>query len=102
MSRKKTEEISPIDLLARAGVTGNTGEIVEAFRDLFLRNSSATLFIWKEKGVDRTLSHDEFRRALIGFKDYICELGLPSHSRIMLISESKPHWCIAFLAIGIA
>jgi long-chain acyl-CoA synthetase len=73
-------------------------DVVRAFRGLLTLDSEKTLFNWREDGVTHHLTCREFRRACIGLKDRLIELGFHPEDRAAILSESSPQWAIAFLS----
>jgi len=59
-----------------------------------------TPFLWrKEEGEWISLSWTEVARRVAGLAKSLREMGLEAGDRVMLVSENRPEWCIADLAI---
>lgn len=57
-------------------------------------------FLWsKESGDWQSQSWNEVARQVAGLAKSLRELGLEKGDRVMLVSENRPEWCIADLAI---
>lgn len=57
-------------------------------------------FLWaKRQGAWHPLSWSEAARQVCLLADNLCKLGLKRGDRVVLVSENRPEWCIADLAI---
>jgi len=57
-------------------------------------------FLWrKQDGEWVSISWDEVARRVAGLAKSFKEMGLEKGDRVMLVSENRPEWCIADLAI---
>ena len=74
-------------------------DVVHAFRDLLDLHPETVLFKWRDNKQEKSLTRGEVKRAVLALSDRLTELGFQPGDRVALISESRPEWCIAFLAI---
>lgn len=88
--------------LAKAGLTGRSGEIVEAFQALFRQKPEDILFTWRRRGELTHLTYGDFQQAVIAFKDELIDCGFKKGDRLLLLSESRAEWCQAFLSVSMA
>ena len=57
-------------------------------------------FLWaKHHGAWQSLSWSEAARQVCVLAENLCKLGLKRGDRVVLVSENRPEWCIADLAI---
>ena len=57
-------------------------------------------FLWAKSGSEwHSISWAETARRVAGFAKNLKKLGLEKGDRVMLVSENRPEWCIADLAI---
>jgi len=72
--------------------------IGERIIEISHRQGERHAFVFHERGEERFLSYDGFRRLISGFSAAIQSAGMPPHSMVLLVGENSPRWPAAYLA----
>src|SRR4051812_46723430 len=73
--------------------------VVTMFFARAAQHGDAPLLFWKEGGAWQSLSWAETARRVAGLAEALRGLGLARCDRVLLVSENRPEWAIADLAI---
>ena len=80
-------------------MTGLAGNLVEMFETTARQKGDAP-FLWsKQAGSYRSISYDQVATDVRHLARALVQLGLDPGDRVLLVSENRPEWCIADLAI---
>ncbi|MGB3167394.1 MAG: long-chain fatty acid--CoA ligase [Alteraurantiacibacter sp.] len=77
----------------------NAGNLVDLFLQRADAKGDAPFLGYKQEGVWRTISWREVSDRVCLLAEHLRKLGLRDGDRVVIVSENRPEWCIADLAI---
>ncbi|KPF65933.1 AMP-dependent synthetase [alpha proteobacterium AAP81b] len=96
MSLPKLPPLAPAPLAARVDGAAN---LVSLFLDRAAEHPDRPCLVRKIAGEWRTIDWGEAARIVAGMAAALTELGIVAGDRVVIVSENRPEWCLADLAI---
>jgi long-chain acyl-CoA synthetase len=94
--QRKLPPLKPSALAARVDAAPN---LVRLFLDWADQQPGLSMLGHKTGGQWQTLSYGEVRARVAALSAALLDLGVKAGDRVVLVSENRPEWCIADLAI---